>query len=316
MLIPLDHGTFESHYSAYLRVSRSVREATIKNYLSDARMFWAFVQSEEPTALKFALTQKTLAKYVAWLTSKGLASNSIARNLSSLRSLVRYLSTQDSETESFPPLLGSPRVHAAPPSFLNETQIRGLLDGPDLSTLWGLRDACILEILYSTGVRVSELTQIDRDAVNLDGGTIKVLGKGAKERMVFLTQKSQNLLVRYLLGIKELGTFPLTGTQPLFVNRKNGRLSNRSIQRIIKGYAKNAGIDPSTHPHTLRHSFATHMLDGGASLSSVQKLLGHSTTRATQVYIHPSLEKARDVYHNAHPRATKRPTKNRRESTL
>jgi len=303
MLIPLDRDAFELQYTNYLRVSRTVGEATIRNYLSGARTFWDFANAENPSELQFTLTQRTLTKYVAWLTGKGLSNNSIARNISSLRSLVRYLQTQDKSTESFPIIMGKPRTQASAPLFLSEPQIKNLLEKPDACTFWGLRDACIIEILYSTGVRVSELTQIDVSSVDLDSQTIRVIGKGSKERVVFLNKRCHELVDRYLVQLHHSDTQRRGTNRPLFINRNSGRLTNRSIQRIIKGYAKTAGIDPSTHPHTLRHSFATHMLDGGASLTSVQKLLGHSSTRATQVYLHPNLEKARQIYREAHPRA-------------
>lgn len=303
MLIPLDRDTFELQYTTYLKVSRTVGEATIRNYLSGARTFWDFANAENPSGLQLTLTQRTLARYVAWLTGKGLSNSSIARNISSLRSLVRYLRTQDNSTESFPVIIGRPPAQAPAPLFLSELQVKNLLDRPDAYTFWGLRDACIIEILYSTGVRVSELTQMDISSLNLNSRSIRVIGKGSKERVVFLNKRCHELVNRYLLQLQHLDTQRRIHDQPLFINRKSGRLTNRSIQRIIKSYAKTAGIDPSTHPHTLRHSFATHMLDGGASLTSVQKLLGHSSTRATQVYLHPNLEKARQIYREAHPRA-------------
>jgi integrase/recombinase XerC len=304
MFIPQDGGLFEKHYEAHLKVSRSIGEATIRNYLSDARLFWGFIGERYGAIKELALNQKTLAGYISWLTGRGFSSKSISRNISSLRSLVHYLGTIEPSTESFPNLLGKPRVQTAPPSFLNQPQVDALLNGPDLSTLWGLRDACILEILYSTGLRVSELTQINKASVNLDDNSIKVLGKGSKERLAFLTVNCTQLVIHYLETLSASIPGRHLEEQPLFVNRLNGRLSNRSVQRIIKKYAKQAGIDPSTHPHTLRHSFATHMLDGGASLTSVQRLLGHSSTRSTQIYLHPNLEKSREIYQQAHPRAS------------
>jgi integrase/recombinase XerC len=310
MLIPREHGTFQNNYEAYLLVSRSIGKATIKNYLSDARLFWGFVQQKYPGSSEFIFNQRILAKYVSWLTGKGFSSNSIARNLSSLRSLVRYLRTNSSAMEPFPSLITNPSKATTVPSFLNQTQITALLNGPELTTLWGFRDACMLEILYSTGLRVSELTQIDRGSLDLTRNEIRVLGKGSKERVVFLTNYCCDLLLQYLERIDSSNNMQGLGDQPLFINHQNGRLSDRSVQRIIKGYARKAGIDPSTHPHTLRHSFATHMLDGGASLTSVQRLLGHSSTRATEVYLHPNLERAREIYRDSHPRAARRSTKN------
>ena len=310
MLIPQDHTTFQDDYEEYLLVSRSIGRATIRNYLSDARLFWRFVRQEFPASSEFVFNQQILTKYVSWLTGKGFSSNSIARNLSSLRSLVRYLRTKISSMESFPNLIASPSKVTTVPSFLNQRQIIALLNGPELATLWGLRDACILEILYSTGLRVSELTRIDRRSVNLTDNEIRVLGKGSKERIVFLTVHCRELLLEYLKALDASGNTARGEAQPLFINRRKERLSDRSVQRIIKRYAKKAGIDPSTHPHTLRHSFATHMLDGGASLTSVQRLLGHSSTRATEVYLHPNLERAREIYRDSHPRASKRTTKN------
>jgi site-specific recombinase XerD len=196
------------------------------------------------------------------------------------------------------------------PSFLSPQEAKALVEGPDLSDPSGLRDRAILELVYAAGLRVSEVTGLDVGHISLPEREIRVFGKGRKERIALMGKPAQQALQSYLTG----GRLHLCGTgatNALFLNRRGQRLSQRSVQALVKRYSTALGLPPSTHTHTLRHSFATHLLDGGADLRVVQELLGHASLSTTQVYTHVTQAQARKVYLAAHPLAQE----NRRENT-
>ena len=194
------------------------------------------------------------------------------------------------------------------PDFLTENEMDRLLEAPDLNTELGVRDLAILEMLYSSGVRLSELAALDLDNVDMEAREAKVLGKGSKERIVLLGGPAVQALQNYMTASRPL--LSDAPTNALFLNRYGGRLSRRSIQKIVKKGALQAAISPRTHTHSMRHTFATHMLEGGADLRIVQELLGHSSPATTQIYTHVTQRQARKVYMASHPRAngTQQPT--------
>jgi integrase/recombinase XerC len=196
----------------------------------------------------------------------------------------------------------SPKLDKRLPSFLTIEEVKRLLEAPDLSTPQGQRDRALLELLYASGLRVSELAQLNLEQVNLDTHEIRVWGKGAKERVVLMGEPAAKALTTYL----SQGRPSLLGkkrSSALFVNRYGGRLPERRIQIILGKYASSAGIDKKVHPHLLRHTFATHLLDGGADLRVVQELLGHADLSSTQIYTHVTKSQAKKVYLSAHPMA-------------
>ena len=199
----------------------------------------------------------------------------------------------------------SPKLDKRLPSFLTQDDVRRLLEAPDLSTPQGQRDRALLELLYASGLRVSELVRLDLEQINLDTREIRVWGKGAKERVVLMGKPAAEAVATYihegrpkLLGEKR--------STALLVNRYGGRLNERRVQRILEKYAGVAGIGKRVHPHMLRHTFATHLLDGGADLRVVQELLGHAALSSTQIYTHVTKSQARKVYLSAHPLAGKK----------
>lgn len=243
-----------------------------------------------------------LRRYLAWLNSRGLVKASIARRLSQLRSFGHFLMREDIVPVNPFRAVSSPKVPKHLPTFLSVQETVALLSAPDASTLQGLRDRAILEILYSGGPRVSELVGLNLNSINWQRKELIVWGKGAKERLVLLGTPAITALHNYLEhGRPEL----LKGrtSDALFLNRSGGRLTTRSVMNIVKKYSRMAGLTKRVTPHTLRHTFATHLLDGGADLRSVQELLGHALLATTEVYTHVSQSRIREVYLRSHPLA-------------
>jgi integrase/recombinase XerC len=243
-----------------------------------------------------------LRSYLAWLNSRGYVKASVARRLSQLRSFGRFLVREDVVRSNPFRAVSSPKVPKYLPKPLSVPETVALLSAPDITTVHGLRDCAILEVLYGGGPRVSELVGLDLGSINWPRNELRVWGKGSKERIVFLGKPAMAALQAYI----EHGRPDLlreTTTNALFLNRTGGRLTTRSVMNILKKYSRMAGLTKQATPHTLRHTFATHLLDGGADLRSVQELLGHARLATTQVYTHVSQTRAREVYLHSHPRA-------------
>jgi len=229
---------------------------------------------------------------------------SVARKISVLRSFYRYLVKERVVEKNPVSRLSLPKLDKTIPTFLSEQEAAQLVEAPEQATPTALRDGALLELLYAAGLRVSEIVGLDVDKVNLNTREILVFGKGSKERQTLMGEPAVEALDRYLSygrGVLLNGQ----RTQALFLNRYGNRLSVRSVQNIVRGYALRKGLRQSVHPHTLRHSFATHLLDGGADLRVVQELLGHESLSTTQIYTHMTIAETRKTYLKAHPRAGK-----------
>ncbi len=246
------------------------------------------------------LTLIKIRKFLTQLHTQGLSRRTIARKLSAYRSFFRYL-LQTGQLEENPFLLvRTPRQQKRLPLFLEEEEVNQLLEAPAADTVMGQRDRALLEVLYSTGLRVSELCGMDIEDIDWAGGMVKARGKGKKERLAPFGRYSEAALRRYLMSSDRA---PEQGLGPVFLNRAGGRLTTRSVRRILDKYILQLGLDTRISPHTLRHTFATHLLVRGADLRTVQELLGHASLATTQIYTHLSHEKLREVYERAHPRA-------------
>ena len=233
------------------------------------------------------------------LYDKKYAKKTIARHISSLKSFYKFLFKNNIIDKNPMVLIKTPKLDKKLPKFLYYDDIDALLNVPDTSTFLGLRDSLILEALYSTGIRVSELVNIEIKDINFSENTILILGKGNKERYVIYGSKMENLLEKY---IKERATFH-PNHDYLFVNRYYGKISDRSIRKIIDTNIKKGALNLKISPHTLRHTFATHMLDSGADIEIVKELLGHESLSTTQIYTHVTNESLKRVYDKSHPRA-------------
>jgi len=294
-------------YINYLEAERNVSRYTVRNYTTDLlgskkiKGFFTFLKEKGLSSLD-EVDRSIMRDYLTYLMEQGIVKASIARKISAIRSFYRYLVREEIIPTSPVASTSSPKLDKRLPSFLTPEETVRLLEAPDLSTPQGKRDRALIELLYASGIRVSELASLDIGQVNLNTNEIRVWGKGGKERMVLMGKPAAEALTAYLsqdrpelLGNKK--------SHALFINRYGGRLIERSVQRILEKYAKIAGIDKRVHPHLLRHTFATHLLDGGASLRVVQELLGHANLSSTQIYTHVTKSQAKKVYLSAHPMA-------------
>ena len=290
-------------YINYLEVERNASPYTVRNYTTDLLGFFQFLSDKGVSSLK-EVDRHVLRDYLSHLMEQGFVKASIARKLSAIRSLYRYLLREEIISRSPVATTSSPKLDRRLPSFLTTEEVERLLKAPDLSTPQGQRDRALMELLYASGIRVSELVKLNLEQVNLDTNEIRVWGKGSKERMVLMGEPAARALRAYLQqGRPKLFSTRIRMTNALFINRYGERLIERRVQRILEKYAKIAGIDRRVYPHMLRHTFATHLLDGGADLRVVQELLGHANLSSTQIYTHVTRSQARKVYLSAHPMA-------------
>ena len=288
-------------YINYLEVERNASPYTVRNYTTDLLGFFQFLRDSDIDSLK-EVDRHTLRDYLSHLIEKGFVKASIARKLSAIRSFYRYLLREEIIATSPVATTSSPKLDKRLHSFLTIEEINRLLEAPDLSTPQGLRDRALLELLYASGLRVSELVSLNLERVNLDTNEIRVWGKGSKERMVLMGKPAARALIAYIdQGRPEL--LAEKRSNALLLNRYGKRLIERRVQKILEKYAKIAGIGKRVYPHMLRHTFATHLLDGGADLRVVQELLGHASLSSTQIYTHVSKSQAKKVYLSAHPMA-------------
>jgi len=293
-----------NRYINYLEVERNASPYTVRNYSTDLLGFFQFIKEKEISSLK-EVDKNVLRDYLSHLMEQGIVKASIARKLSAIRSFYRYLAREEILPVNPVEKASSPKLDRRLPSFLTTDEMTRLLEAPSSTTPQGQRDRALLELLYAAGLRVSELAKLNLEQVDLDAREIRVWGKGAKERMTLMGEPAAEALTTYL----NQGRPALLGekkTNALFLNRYGGRLTERSVQEILEKCANIVGIEKRVHPHMLRHTFATHLLDGGADLRVVQELLGHASLSSTQIYTHVSKSQAKKVYLSAHPMAQER----------
>lgn len=289
-----DHKTAEAYLAAYLRELQAVgnRSAyTIRNYRSDIGDFLRWSRESERDPLK--TNRQQFRSYLGELRSRGIAPASITRRTSTVHGFYRYLLQEDATGRDLLYGTALPKRPRRLPKVLDHGSIAALIGAPDLSTPAGVRDRAILETLYGAGLRISELTALDLREVDLDEGMARVRGKGAKERIVLFGEPAVAALERYI-DIARPALLVET-TPALFLNRSGARMSARAVQMLVRKYALVAGLSQDVWPHLLRHSFATHLLDGGADLRIVQDLLGHSSANTTQIYTHVSQARQAEV---------------------
>ncbi len=285
----------------YLRFQRNYSKHTIKAYMRDLTKALSFFSSYGLTGLS-EVDYSVIRRYVAHLNTIGYAKASIARHISSLRSFFNYL-VQNGCLELNPTLLVTlPKKDKILPKVLNRNEIDKIVSMPDETSVIGLRDLALLEILYATGIRVSELASLDIEDVDIVNHEIRVTGKGEKERIVFCAPIAIEVLTAYLKFARSRFSSS-NDDSALFLSRKGRRISVRSIQNIVDRYGIKAKIGRRSSPHMIRHSFATHMLEQGADLRTIQQLLGHSDLSTTQIYTHLERKRLKQIHKKAHPRA-------------
>lgn len=289
-------------FCRYLDVAKNSSLHTIKGYRKDITDFLEFLtdKNADITSDSFDLCATS---YIAFLKRSGLNARSVARKLSAIKSFFRYLCRNNDSIHNPFITISSPVRGRKLPDVIDEKTVSDLLEQQEDEEFIGIRDHALLELIYSTGMRVQEVVDLDITKVDLLSDSIKVLGKGHKERMVLLGPPASAAMGEYLNARKELLLKKGISTQALFLNTRAGRLTDRSIRRIFKKYSQKVGLDKRFSPHSLRHSFATHLLNAGADLRVVQEMLGHESLSTTQIYTHVSTERLQQVYKKTHPRA-------------
>ncbi|QRN86505.1 site-specific tyrosine recombinase XerD [Clostridia bacterium] len=293
---------FFEDYIQYLSLEKACSNNTIDGYSRDVKQLRTHLENLGLTLDK--ADREAIQRYVHHLKKSGNRPPSISRKISSLRSFYDFMIRERYMDKN--PMTGihSPKLGRHLPDFLTQDETEQLLKMPARDTVLGLRDLCILELLYSAGLRVSELTSLEAKNISFEQGYLRVIGKGNKERIVPLGEIAVTMLRTYLLQSRtELAK---GSDRHLFLNRSGKLITRQSVWNLIKKYCKKAGIKKNVSPHTLRHSFATHLLENGADLRSVQEMLGHADISTTQIYTHVSRKHIRDVYDQTHPRASER----------
>jgi integrase/recombinase XerC len=289
----INYIEIEKHYSFY----------TVKNYERDLDSFYAFLKKENISNIK-DIDFKVVRLYLSVMYEKKYSKKTISRNISSLRSFFKYLVKHEYVKTNPMLLISNPKQDHKLPNFLYYNDLTKILEIPDISTPLGHRDALIIELFYSTGIRVSEIINIKINDIDHSKRRIKILGKGNKERYALYGSVCSDLLNSYL-NEKRIIILGDKHNDYLFVNHLGNKLTSRGVEYILSKIIKKSDLKTKISPHTLRHTFATHMLNEGADLKSVQELLGHENLKTTQIYTHISNERLREVYLHSHPRAKK-----------
>jgi tyrosine recombinase XerC len=282
-------------FTRYLEIEKNYSPHTVLNYKLDLEDFGRFLAGSEPEKIDYL----TLRKYLAVLKEKNLGSRSVGRRLSALRSFFRFLSREGYIKSNPILMLSSPKLDKHLPSFMTEEEVRKLIESAfarsekDVS---GLRDRAIMEVFYSSGLRISELVGLNLDDIDFISGIVKVRGKGKKERIVPIGEAALSAIRKYLDKRKKQ-------SNAVFLNKNALRITDRGVRYVVTKYLRLSQIKPGVSAHTFRHSFATHLLNRGADLRTVQELLGHANLSTTQVYTHLTTEKLKSVYDKAHPHA-------------
>lgn len=286
----------------YLHIEKDASEHTIHNYTLDIRDFSLFMKQQAIESIA-AVSYSTVRLYLTYLYKKGYSRRTVARKTSSLRSFCRFLVREEIlETNPFS-MVSLPKEHHLLPKFLYEEEMTKLFTVSDLREPLGQRNQAILELLYGSGLRVSELTHLCIQDVDLDMGILLVRGKGNKERLVPMGAYACDSIELYLEDGRVRLSSKETKNDPMFLNYRGGSLTTRGVRDILNKMIEKASLNTKISPHTLRHTFATHLLNAGADLRVVQELLGHSHLSTTQIYTHVTKEKLRETYFNHHPRA-------------
>ncbi len=287
----------------HLEQARNYSPHTLRAYRRDLAAFADFLEQAGASTAPAAINRLDIRAYLAHLADSSPSKRTVARKLSTLRSFFKFLLARRAVKSNPCSGIRTPRLPKTLPRFLDEASIERLLTAPKGDDHLALRDRAILETLYSSGLRVGELVALDVRDVDRIGEVIKARGKGRKERLAPIGRAATEAIEKYLAARKRSRRFVEIESEALFLNRFGRRLSARSVARLLRKYLLEAGLPADLSPHSLRHSFATHMLDRGADLRSVQELLGHANLTTTQIYTHVTTQRLKRVYQSAHPRA-------------
>lgn len=294
-------------FLTYLRVERQTSPHTQKNYLVDMAQFFKFLEDRHPAIAKggqinISKVDATIVREYLGGMFESMSPSSMARKIASLRTFFDYCIRQGFLTANPAKEVATPKVPKRVPKFLTVDEVFALLDSPNGTDALCSRDRAIMELLYASGLRVSELVGLNVNDVDIAGKTVRVLGKGRKERIVPMGEKAAAAISGYL---DRRGAFVSRSSdeEAIFVNRQGGRLTARSVERLVNKYIKRTGLQKTVTPHVLRHTFATHLLGAGADMRGIQELLGHASLSTTQKYTHVNIENMMNVYDKTHPKA-------------
>nr|WP_295931112.1 site-specific tyrosine recombinase XerD [uncultured Dyadobacter sp.] len=295
--------SYIKHFKNYLRLERSLSGNSVEAYVRDVEKLQEFLELSQPDVSPSRVAEEHLSAFLKYIAELGLAAHSQARMLSGIKAFFKYLLLENEITEDPTELLESPRLPRKLPDVLSYEEIESMLSSIDHSTPEGTRNRAIIEVLYSSGLRVSELTGLQLTNCHFDIGFLRIIGKGDKMRLVPIGKEAIKYTQIYLDHVRgEIA--PQKGSEDIvFLNRRGGQLSRVMIFLMIKDIAEMAGIHKNVSPHTFRHSFATHLIEGGASLRAVQEMLGHESITTTEIYTHLDRDYLRQVITEFHPRS-------------
>ncbi len=301
-------SAWQDAFIRYLTDVRGVSPATAEAYSADVNQFTDFLGEHwgpERAGDWASVDYRTVRAFLGQLARQRYSKTSVARKLAALRSFFRYLLAEEAVGHNPAAAAPTPKQEKKLPEFMYPAEVEALIGTPDTSTTLGMRDRAILEVFYATGVRVSELVGMDLGAIDLEDRQIRVIGKGNRERIVLMGERAANSLRRYLQGARRalLGAAQDADTQAAFLTGGGKRLSVRAVQQRVHKYVLECAQSGRITPHALRHTFATHMLDGGADLRTIQALLGHRNLGTVETYTHVTTDRMKKVYKAAHPLA-------------
>lgn len=290
------------HFRTYLMLERSLSANTRDAYLSDVQKFVQYLDMERPDLLPLQVQQRDLEQFIHWVNHLGLEASSQARLISGLRAFYKFLLVEDLLDDDPTELLEGPRLRRKMPEVLSVNEVQQMLAAIDLSEPQGLRNRAIVETLYACGLRASELVNLRLSNLYLAAGFIKVLGKNNKERLVPIGSEAVKYLEQYFEHVRALQGIKPGHENIVFLNRRGARMTRVMVFYIIKELAEKTGIRKNISPHTFRHSFATHLVEGGADLKAVQDMLGHESITTTEIYTHLDTEYLKETIYLYHPR--------------
>lgn len=289
-------------YFNYLLIERGIAQNTLESYGRDLQRFILFAQGEKKITDVQKVTPETIIEYLTRIRDEGLAANSMNRSLAALRGFYKYLIREKIVSDNPLGNIELAKVWMKLPDTLSKEEVKTILEQPGTQTAAAIRDTAMLELLYATGIRVSELLNLTMNSMNWQVGFLIAMGKGSKERVVPVGKIAYDCLRRYVDEVRPK-LMQKKITDVLFLNRFGRKFTRQGLWKIVAGYAKKAGLEKRVYPHTFRHSFASHLLEGGADLRTVQVMLGHSDISTTQIYTHVTREKLKEIHQKYHPRS-------------
>jgi len=292
---------FLQEYLAYLKLERNLSEQSVNSYSSDINKFLDYIVEQSVTDLNNVST-KLISEYFELMRDLGISSSTTSRYLSAIKGFYKYLSSQEYIEKDPIEILSTRITERKLPTVLSFNEIEEILQAPDIKAKYGLRDKAMLELFYSCGLRVSEVINLKLSDLYFNDGVIRVLGKGSKQRIIPIGSSAVEWITEYMKTLRPLLEKKLKSENIIFLNNRGTKLSRMGVWKIVDKYVKEAEIKKEFHPHTFRHSFATHLLEGGADLRAVQEMLGHADISTTQIYTHIDREFVKQMHRDFHPR--------------